>query len=172
LRAQAQNLEPAQQPKFSNISKIPQPYTPTMPPAKALTPREPPPLAPPLLPSLFPPPPPRDLRHSARQLRGHQVRLRPPLGAGLRRPQQMWGHPVRLPRSPGLAPGRPRTRPPQGLAPGQAARCSTPRSRPPARHAPHKTKHTKFSKHTHSPHPANAKQATTLPEPSQPRPAP
>jgi hypothetical protein len=49
LRAQAQNLEPAQQPKFSNISKIPQPSTPTTPPAKAQTLREPPPLAPPLL---------------------------------------------------------------------------------------------------------------------------
>jgi hypothetical protein len=133
---------------------------------------EPPPLAPPLLPLLFPPPPSWDLQHSAQQLRGHQARLRSPLGVGLRRPQRMRGLPVRLPQPPGLAPGRPQTRPPPGSAPGQAARCSTPRSHPPARHAPPKTKHTKFSKHTHNPHPTNVKQTKTLPEPSPSRPAP
>jgi hypothetical protein len=92
--------------------------------------REPLPLAPPLLPLSFPPPP-RDLQHSAQQLRGHQARLRRPLGAGLRRPQRMRRHPVRLPQSPGSAPERPQTRPPPGSAPAQAARCSTPRSRRP-----------------------------------------
>jgi hypothetical protein len=132
--------------------KFHQPSTPTTTPAKALTLREPPPPAPPLLPLSFPPPPPRDLQHSAQQLRGHQARLRRPLGEGLRRPQQMRRHPVRLPQSPGLAPGRPQARPLPGLAPGQAARCSTPRSRPPSRHAPPKTKHTKFSTHTHTAH--------------------
>jgi hypothetical protein len=95
-----------------------------------------------------------------------------PLGAGLRRPQQMWGQPSRSLRSPGLAPGRPQSKPPQGSAPGLAARCSEPRSRPPARHAPPKAKHTQFSKPKHTPHTANAKQTTTLPEPSKSRPAP
>jgi hypothetical protein len=152
--------------------KFPNPITPTTPPAKALALRKPPPLAPPLFPLLFPPPPPRDLQHSAQQPRGHQVRLRPPSGAGLRRPLRMWGHPVRPPRPPGLAPGRPRTRPPQGSAPGQAARCSTPRGRPPARHATPKPKHAKFSKHTRTAHPTNAKQTKMLPEPSPSPPAP
>jgi hypothetical protein len=103
---------------------------------------------------------------------GHQARLRRSLGASLRRPQRMRGHPARLPQSPGVAPGRPRTRPPPGSAPGQAARCSTPQSHPPSRHAPPKTQHTNSAK----PHIAHIEQTPnkrqTLPEPSPSRPAP
>jgi len=95
-----------------------------MPPAKARPLREPP-----LLPLL-------DLQRSAQQLRGHLARLRPPLGEGLRRPRQMQERPVHLPQSPGSVPGRLQSRPPQGSSPAQAARCSAPRSRPPARRAP------------------------------------
>src|SRR5688500_9441880 len=112
-----------------------------MPPAKALPLREPPP--PP------PPPPPLDLQRSAQQLRGHRARLRPPLGEGLRRPQQVQGRLVHLPQSPGSVPGRLQSRPPQGSSPGQAARCSAPQSRPPARRAPPKTKRTKIQQ-THA----------------------
>jgi hypothetical protein len=171
LCAQAQNLEPAQQPKFSNMYKCPQPSTPTTPSATALTLREPPPLAPPLLPLLSPPPLLRDLRHSAQLLRRHQVRLRRPLGAGLRRPQRVRRHTARLPQPPGSAPGRAQARPPPGLAPGQIACCSAPQSRRPSRHVPPKTKHTKLIKHTHSLHPTNTKHSKTLPEPSLSRPA-
>jgi hypothetical protein len=68
--------------------------------------------------------------------------------------------------------GRPRTRPPPGSAPGQAARCSTPRSHPPSRHVPPKTQHTNSAK----PHIAHIQQTPnkrqTLPEPSPSRPAP
>jgi hypothetical protein len=125
------------------------------------------------LPPLSPPPPPsQDLRSSAQRLRGHQARLRRSLGAGLHRPQQPRGHPERLPQSPGAAPGRPRTRPPPGPAPGQAACCSTPRSHPPSRHAPPKTQHTNSA----NPHIAHIQQTPnkrqTLPEPSPSRPAP
>jgi hypothetical protein len=70
------------------------------------------------------------------------------------------------------APGRPRTQPPPGSTPGQAARCSKHRSHPPSRHAPPKTQYTNSANPyiAHIQQTPNKNQALPDPSPSWPAP--